>query len=117
VGKNIGKVTMEIGDTVKVFSSMSDYDGQTGRIVLIASSPGAPAPFVVQFGDALTEPFSEREIVPLKAIEALWRSSTPLETHHAPHGVPSSVRIYLGRIIADRFMSAARRRILSQNKS
>jgi hypothetical protein len=105
---------MQLGDTVKVFSSMSDYDGQTGRIVLIASAPGAPAPYVVRFGDALTEAFSERELVPLKPIETLWLSSVPLETHHAPHGAPSAIRIYLGRIIADRFMNAERRRMLRQ---
>lgn len=102
---------MQIGDVVKVFSSISDYDGQTGRIVLIASAPGAPAPYVVQFGDAITEPFSESNLVPMKPIEPLWLSA-PLETLHAPHGVPRAVRVYVGRRIADRFIKTERRRLL-----
>lgn len=100
---------MNIGDIVKVFSSTSDYDGQTGRVIYISNVPGAPAPFVVQFGDALSEPFSERELVSMKPIEPLWRSA-PLETHHAPHGASSASQIYLGRVIAQRFIRGERRR-------
>jgi hypothetical protein len=102
---------MNIGDTVKVFSSTSEYDGQTGRIVYIGSAPGAPAPFVVQFGDTITEPFSERELVSLKPIERLWLSA-PLETINAPHGASTRVQMYLGRIIARGFMRSARRRMM-----
>jgi hypothetical protein len=102
---------MQIGDIVKVFSSTSEYDGQTGRIVLLASAPGAPAPFLVQFGDAITEPFSERELVSLKPITPLW-SVEPLETHHAPHGASTAAQIYIGRIIASKFLRSERRRLL-----
>lgn len=102
---------MNIGDIVKVFSSISDYDGQTGRIVHVAAVPGAPAPYVVQFGDAITEAFSERELVSMKPLESLW-CDEPLQTFHAPHGAPKSVQRYVGRIIAQRFMSGERRRML-----
>lgn len=102
---------MQIGDTVKVFSSTSDHDGETGRVVLIASAPGAPAPYGVQFADATTEPFSERELVSLKPIEPLWLLS-PLETVSAPHGASSAVQMYIGRIIARKFMESARRRLM-----
>ena len=104
---------MNIGDTVKVFSSVSDYDGQTGRIIHISTHPGVPAPFVVQFGDALSEPFSAAELVSLKPIEPLWRSA-PLETCNAPHGASTQVQMYLGRTIAQRFMQSERRRMLTR---
>ena len=101
---------MNIGDIiVKVFNSISDYDGQTGMIILIGSAPGAPAPYVVRFGDALSEPFSEAELVSMSPIESEWILA-PLQTFHAPHGASQLARRYIGRIIADRFIRAKRRR-------
>jgi len=104
---------MKVGDIVKVYSSISDYDGQTGRIILIASAPGAPAPYVVQFGDALTEPFSERELVPMSTIEPEWISA-PLPTFHAPHGASQLARRWVGGIIARKFMASERRRLVTR---
>lgn len=82
---------MIIGDAVKVFSSISEYDGQTGRILHIASNPFAPAPFVVQFGDAITDCFSERDLVTMSPIQPEW-----LETLHSPHGASQRARGYIG---------------------
>ena len=103
---------MKIGDLVKVFSSISEFDGQMGRIMELDSSS-----IIVQFAEGSRESFYERDIVSMQPLlEPIWLKES-IATTHASHGACRSVQTYLGRIIAARFIHNERRRLLSRDRN